>query len=82
MTNPNDPAFPKVPTSQSDMGHSWPGLTKREWLIGEAMKGLLTNSSVTEHFSIDNSTAGELIAKGAEYMADAVLARLSKQESK
>lgn len=72
--NPSDPAFPKLPTSQSDMGQSWPGLSKREWFAGMAMQGLLVGAKKEQN--IKN------VVNDAVSTADALVAELSNQEGK
>ena len=71
MTKPNDLAFPFA-----DVDHpNQPGLTKREWFAGEAMKGILS------HFTpVSSAMFAEAYAKDATVFADALIAQLAKGE--
>lgn len=79
MTNGNDPAFPKVPITQEDRGISWPGLTKREWLAGMAMQGILANSKyATEGTKLNGRILG--VDEASLQLADALLAALRSSD--
>lgn len=76
----NDPAFPEFrhPTKVTD--HPIPywtaGLTKREWLAGMAMQGLISHIEEREDYTA-KLPAG-VIARMAVSQADALLAELEK----
>lgn len=72
----NDPAFPD-PNVRAVTDYK--GLTKREWLAGMAMQGLLSNSYMTEEGEkrgFDRAAVSEWAVKHA----DALLAALHKTE--
>lgn len=64
MSNPTDPAFP----TKSDGTNT--GLTKREYLSGEALKGLISNPESSQANKTD-------LANLAVVLADALLASLA-----
>ena len=67
MSNANDPAFPV------DYAYEHPGLTKREWLAGLAMQGLLCNSVTNPVLEV---------ASHAIRHADELIAELAKEAGK
>lgn len=67
-TNGNSPAFP----TELD-----PGLTKREWVAGMALGGLMAFPGLLKG-KVNRTT--EDIADGAVEVADAILSQLEKQD--
>lgn len=79
ITNANDPAFPQVipvmgnsaqiQGAYEKLGEQYiPGLTKREWLAGMAMQGIIANGSADRG------------VKEAVAWADSLLAKLEKSK--
>lgn len=73
MYNGNEPANPI-----KDSGFYRLGLTKREYLAGLAMQGLLTRSNGNPQLGI---IEGERIAEESVLMADALLIELRKNKT-
>jgi hypothetical protein len=74
VTNPNDPAFPEI-HSDPEM-KDYHGLTKREWLAGLAMQGLLANGLAHERgFTVDKKEMP--IVDACVFIADVLIAALN-----
>jgi len=78
MKNPDRPAYPYPDMAQFDMSlGEMMGLTKREWLAGQAMQGFLANGNVMIMFSAHpNDKLVDVIPRIAEFayaQADAML---------
>lgn len=79
MTNPNDPAFPVDPETQRyQKTGAWllGGLTKREYFVGQAIRGAIEWHGYHEDPRRVNL---ESIAKDCIAMADTLIAELSKE---
>lgn len=76
MTNPNDPAFLNE-TVNSDGSPQKCGLTKREWLAGMALQGLI---AMAAPLGGERNPSPKMYAEYATYVADALIAELSKNE--
>lgn len=80
MTNKtkNEPAFPRV----IDANGNWlDGLSKREWLAGLAMQGLLASEHLACALTTQGKTkeeAANIIAEAAVQNTDALLTQLEK----
>jgi len=79
MTNPNDPAFPKLPLNQGDQGISYPGLTKREYFAGLAMQGCAIWDALMHKNDVVHAGKVRDVAMGAVALADALIAELNKR---
>ena len=75
MKNDGGPAFPGY-----DQMNPKTGLTKREYFAGQAMMGLLANSSINMTLDAFEITDGmKIIAGVSKGMADAIIAELAKE---
>lgn len=71
MTKANEPAFP---ASEGQFNKSESGLTKREYLAGQAMKGVLSNPNT--RLLADE----KMVSERALFFADDLIAQLEKTE--
>jgi len=80
MSTPNDGgnAFPS-PSTENWQGSE--GMSLRDWYIGQAMKGLLSNPRITEHLIDLGKERFRAIAVDAEAYADAALAERAKENT-
>jgi len=80
----NDPVFPVDPDTQrfQKAGQGWllAGLSKREWLAGIAMNGLLSDGNTLASLMETSAGSGEeiMLAKASLHFADALLTALEK----
>lgn len=72
MENNHKPAFPAV---EGSTAFYEPGLSKREWLAGMALQGILSNPQLDIA-----TTKMEIIARDAGALADTLLLELSKPQ--
>lgn len=72
-TKPNDYAFP-VPNPNEDVGRDMRGLTKREWLFGMILQGMISNPNF-----ILESSGPEVLVDGAMEMTDLAIETLNKE---
>lgn len=72
-----EPAFPVHPN-----GPIFRGMTYRQWLVGMALQGLLSNTTlaaIRAHESVNGRDVSSVVAQIAIAEADAVLAQLEKE---
>lgn len=72
-TKPNDYAFP-VPNPNEDVGRDMRGLTKREWLLGMILQGMISNPNFTQE-----SSGPEYLVDGAIEMTDLAIEQLNEK---
>ena len=72
-----EPAFPSPPVGTGDprdgMTTGSPGMTLRQWYIGQALQGFCANPDLTQN-------KAELIGELSIYQADAVMQQLYPQQ--
>ena len=89
MNNSDMPAMPSKVSVNRDSGDVQPyqfgnddfstlGLTKREYFVAQAMKGILANGAMVDQ----NSDEGKWVAGYAIQCADASLAALEQEQAK
>lgn len=71
LHNNDVPAFPYIVTEHFEEGYR--GLTKREWLAGQALAGHCANPNTFVH-------SAEHVAQWSIQCADATLAELAKEK--
>lgn len=72
-TKPNHYAFP-TPNPNEDVGRDMRGLTKREWLFGMILQGMISNPNFTQE-----SSGPEDLVGGAIEMTDLAIQQLNKE---
>ena len=82
MTNPEEQAFPRNyayqnPEAGKSELKSHPGLTKREWFAGQALRGMCEWDA--EHNEPTSGRNVQIIVEGCVGLADALIAELNKE---
>ena len=76
--NPDTPAFPEVlvPNGKGGTLDSYTGLTKREWLAGLSLQGILSSGMQENCMPISPETAALISVK----YTDALIVELNKEK--